>query len=115
MGALRNSPNTLFFQENAESAAEFQGSGNKLLVKTGEITDRSSAKCEAHHMTPCRYGLLTSPTSAGFWFRRDSFSDHAADFKDEIMSTRRKAYWWFWFVASGRFLETFLNLRGKRS
>ena len=36
-------------------------------------------------------------------------------FEDEIMSTRRKAYWWFWFVASGRFLETFLNLRGKRS
>ncbi len=35
-------------------------------------------------------------------------------FEDEIMSTRRKAYWWFWFVASGRFLETFLNLRGKR-
>jgi hypothetical protein len=31
------------------------------------------------------------------------------------MSMRRKAYWWFWFVASGRFLETFLNLRGKRS
>ncbi len=30
------------------------------------------------------------------------------------MTTRRKAYWWFWFVASGRFLETFLNLRGKR-
>jgi len=36
-------------------------------------------------------------------------------FEDEIMSTRRKAYWWFWFVASGRFLETFLNLRGKRN
>jgi hypothetical protein len=35
-------------------------------------------------------------------------------FEDEIMSTRRKAYWWFWFVASGRFLETFLNLRSKR-
>jgi hypothetical protein len=36
------------------------------------------------------------------------------NFEDGIMSTRRKAYWWFWFVASGRFLETFLNLRGKR-
>jgi hypothetical protein len=43
------------------------------------------------------------------------FSDHAKRFEDGIMSTRRKAYWWFWFVASGRFLETFLNLRGKRS
>jgi len=31
------------------------------------------------------------------------------------MSTRRKAYWWFRFVISGRFLETFLNLRGKRT
>ncbi len=27
------------------------------------------------------------------------------------MSTRRMAYWWFRFVISGRFLETFLNLR----
>jgi hypothetical protein len=43
--------------------------------------------------------------------RREFFED----FEDEIMTTRRKAYWWFWFVASGRFLETFLNLRGKRS
>jgi hypothetical protein len=24
---------------------------------------------------------------------------------------RRKAYWWFKFVVSGRFLEKFLNLR----
>ena len=32
------------------------------------------------------------------------------------MSTRRKVYWWFRFVLSGRFLETFLNMRpGKRS
>jgi hypothetical protein len=31
------------------------------------------------------------------------------------MSTRRKIYWWFKFVLSGRFLETFLNLRGRRS
>jgi hypothetical protein len=27
------------------------------------------------------------------------------------MKTRRMAYWWFWFVVSGRFLEKFLNLR----
>jgi hypothetical protein len=58
----------------------------------------------------------------GFWFGTilfgkplHTFPDHATDFEDGIMSTRRKAYWWFWFVASGRFLETFLNLRGKRS
>jgi hypothetical protein len=31
------------------------------------------------------------------------------------MSTRRKMYWWFRFVLSGRFLETFLGLRGRRS
>jgi hypothetical protein len=27
------------------------------------------------------------------------------------MSARRRAYWWFWFVVSGRFLQKFLNLR----
>ncbi len=27
------------------------------------------------------------------------------------MSTRRLAYWWFWFVASGRFLATFLYVQ----
>jgi len=31
------------------------------------------------------------------------------------MSTRRKMLWWFKFVISGRFLETFLNLRSRRS
>ena len=31
------------------------------------------------------------------------------------MSTRRKMLWWFKFVVSGRFLETFLNLRSRRS
>ncbi len=25
------------------------------------------------------------------------------------MTTRRMVYWWFWFVASGRFLRTFLT------
>jgi hypothetical protein len=30
------------------------------------------------------------------------------------MKTRRLAYWWFRFVLSGRFLETFLNLRPVR-
>jgi hypothetical protein len=28
---------------------------------------------------------------------------------ERAMSTRRLAYWWFWFVASGRFLQTFLT------
>jgi len=31
------------------------------------------------------------------------------------MTMRRKMIWWFKFVISGRFLETFLNLRGPRS
>jgi hypothetical protein len=36
--------------------------------------------------------------------------------KAAFMTMRRKVYWWFRFVLSGRFLETFLNLRpGKRS
>jgi len=35
-------------------------------------------------------------------------------YRNGIMSTRRKAYWWFRFVISGRFLETFLNLRSRR-
>jgi len=30
------------------------------------------------------------------------------------MSMRRKIVWWFRFVMSGRFLETFLNLRERR-
>jgi hypothetical protein len=30
------------------------------------------------------------------------------------MSTRRKIVWWFRFVMSGRFLETFLNLKERR-
>jgi hypothetical protein len=29
----------------------------------------------------------------------------------EPMKARRMAYWWFRFVASGRFLEKFLKLR----
>jgi hypothetical protein len=31
--------------------------------------------------------------------------------EDRQMSTRRKIYWWFWFVASGRFLATFLDVQ----
>jgi len=31
------------------------------------------------------------------------------------MSTRRLAFWWLQFVFSGRFLATFLGLRGSRS
>ena len=27
------------------------------------------------------------------------------------MNMRRMAYWWFWFIVSGRFLQKFLNLR----
>jgi hypothetical protein len=34
--------------------------------------------------------------------------------RGRTMSTRRKMVWWFKFVISGRFLETFLNLRSRR-
>jgi hypothetical protein len=35
----------------------------------------------------------------------------ASQIEDETMKLQRKAYWWFRFVLSGRFLEKFLNLR----
>ena len=31
------------------------------------------------------------------------------------MNTRRMLYWWFRFVVSGRFIETFFNLRRERA
>jgi hypothetical protein len=34
--------------------------------------------------------------------------------EDGEMNTRRMAYWWFWFVVSGRFLDKFLNPRRMR-
>jgi len=30
------------------------------------------------------------------------------------MNTRRMVYWWFRFVVSGRFIETFFNLRREK-
>jgi len=30
------------------------------------------------------------------------------------MKTRRMVYWWFRFVVSGRFIETFFNLRREK-
>jgi hypothetical protein len=40
----------------------------------------------------------------------------ASSFEDGIMTTkmRRMAFWWFRFVASGRFLAKFLNLQGAK-
>jgi hypothetical protein len=38
-------------------------------------------------------------------------AEHFLEIEDKQMSTRRKVYWWFWFVASGRFLSTFLNVQ----
>jgi hypothetical protein len=40
--------------------------------------------------------------------------EHCSEIEDRQMSTRRKVYWWFWFVASGRFLATFLKVQGPR-
>jgi hypothetical protein len=34
--------------------------------------------------------------------------------EDGSMKTQRMAYWWFRFVASGRFLEKFFSLRRTR-
>jgi len=38
--------------------------------------------------------------------------EHCSEIEDRQMSTQRKVYWWFWFVASGRFLATFLKVQG---
>jgi hypothetical protein len=56
--------------------------------------------CEARH---------TQASSPALLHRRGWAAQSA---RIAAMSTRRKAYWWFWFVASGRFLEKFLGLRG---
>jgi hypothetical protein len=57
--------------------------------------------CEASHIGFSGPALSMMPPALGL-LRAD-------------MSTRRMAYWWFRFVLSGRFLETFLNLRGPRA
>ena len=107
----------MFFQENAERAGGFQAIGDKSPIKTAYHHGLFNAPSNVNHITRIR--TFTGYQAVGqrglFCFGNDPLTDHAADFEDGIMSTRRKAYWWFWFVASGRFLETFLNLRGKRT
>jgi hypothetical protein len=49
------------------------------------------------------FGAIAAPVHFSFFF------------KARQMSLRRKAYWWFWFVVSGRFFATFLSVqRGNR-
>jgi hypothetical protein len=62
------------------------------------LTGLCAAQCEACH--------IGSPDSALFITPSGPLS-----IEDETMKLRRKAYWWFRFVFSGRFLEKFLNLR----
>jgi hypothetical protein len=58
----------------------------------------STANCEARHTQVPASALITG-------------GGHLS-IEVEQMKTRRIAYWWFRLVASGRFLEKFLRLRG---
>jgi hypothetical protein len=78
-------------------------SARLMLARKCRPHAHAPVKCELHHRKPSRQRLLEERASPAYRF------------EDTIMSMRRKAYWWFWFVISGRFLETFLNLRGKRT
>jgi hypothetical protein len=74
-----------------------------LLLMSKAMRRKAAAvaaiKCEVNHMHPALHTL---------WIK--TFRP-----KGRPMSTRRKMVWWFRFVMSGRFLETFLNLRNRRS
>jgi hypothetical protein len=60
------------------------------------------------HVTP-GHGLRSYCGAGSF------FIFFKARHKARQMSLRRKAYWWFWFVVSGRFVATFLSVqRGNR-
>jgi len=62
------------------------------------LTGLCAAQCEACHIGSPDSALSITPSGP-------------LSIEDETMKLRRKAYWWFRFVFSGRFLEKFLNLR----
>jgi hypothetical protein len=62
------------------------------------LTGLCAAECEACHIGSPDSALSITPSGP-------------LSIEDETMKLRRKAYWWFRFVFSGRFLEKFLNLR----
>ncbi len=72
------------------------------LFRKNTPTQLLRAECEACHMLSKNQPLSIMPVGA------------TSSFEDGIMTTkmRRMAYWWFRFVASGRFLAKFMNLRG---
>jgi hypothetical protein len=57
-----------------------------------------AVECEACHIRSLGLALPVAPSGP-------------LSIEDETMKLRRKAYRWFRFVLSGRFLEKFLNLR----
>jgi hypothetical protein len=78
-----------------EEAETFEG-----VVRTDRVDWRASisagiAICEANHMPSSAQALLVGQSAA----------------RAAPMKTRRMMYWWFRFVVSGRFIETFFNLR----
>lgn len=68
--------------------------GNQTLARAPRFLD----ECEARHTRVPDSALITACGAI-------------SGSRMELMNTRRLAYWWFRFVASGRFLEKFLTLR----
>jgi hypothetical protein len=66
-------------------------------VKEIALVRPESVECEIYHTGWSASGLC--------------LPEHFSAIEGRQMSTRRKVYWWFWFVASGRFLATFLNVQ----
>jgi len=54
MGALRNGPSTLFFQENVERTGGFQAFGNKPLVKSAWNHGLFKVPSNVKHITRIR-------------------------------------------------------------
>ncbi|CCE05714.1 hypothetical protein BRAS3843_1460022 [Bradyrhizobium sp. STM 3843] len=64
------------------------------------LTGPLSGKCEATHTRSLRSAIIKRHAGRGD--------------KEDLMTTRRLAYWWLRFVFSGRFLDTFLGRRSRR-
>jgi len=83
----------------AGNACKSQNSGDAGRRQSNLRAPHASAcECEARH-TRVPVSALITACGAISGSRMD------------LMNTRRLAYWWFRFVASGRFLEKFLTLR----
>jgi hypothetical protein len=82
----------------AERPKRTQNPPFKAGASSRNLTGLCAAQCEACHIGSPDSALSITPSGP-------------LSIEDETMKLRRKAYWWFRFVFSGRFLEKFLNLR----